>query len=64
MAHGVAFIVTAKKTTLTNVIYILINTEICSLSIVLTTTDQKPQKIIKKVILPTITLPECQRDAE
>ena len=31
---------------------------------VLTATDQKPQKIIKKVILPTITLPECQRDSE
>jgi len=29
---------------------------------VLTATDQKQQKIIKKVILPTITLPECQRD--
>ena len=24
----------------------------------------KTAKIIKKVILPTITLPECQRDAE
>jgi len=41
-----------------------INTKNCSLSIVLTATDQKPQKIIKEVILPTITLPECQRDAE
>ena len=30
-----------------------INTKNCSLSIVLTATDQKPQKIIKKVILPT-----------
>jgi len=40
------------------------NNKNCSLSTVLTATDQKPQKIIKKVILPTITLPECQRDAE
>ena len=24
----------------------------------------KPAKIIKKVILPTVTLPECQGDAE
>ena len=41
-----------------------INTKNCSLSIVLTATDQKTAKIIKKVILPTITLPECQRDSE
>jgi len=31
---------------------------------VVTATDQKTEKIIKKVILPTITSPECQRDAE
>jgi len=44
---------------------IIINTKNCSLSIVLTATDQKPQKIIKKyVILPTVTSPECQHDAE
>jgi len=35
---------------------LIINTKNCSLSIVLTATNQKPQKIIKKVILPTITL--------
>jgi len=50
--------------TSTIAIVIIINTKNCSLSIVLTATNQKPQRIIKKVILPTITLPECQRDAE
>ena len=44
--------------------YTDINNKNCSLSIVLKATDQKPQKIIKKVILPTIKSPECQRDAE
>jgi len=39
-------------------------TKNCSLSTVLTATEQKNAKIIKKVILPTITSPECQRDAE
>jgi len=42
----------------------MINIKNCSLSIVLTATDQKLQKIIKKVILPTITSLECQHDAE
>ena len=42
----------------------VINTKNCSLSIVLTAKDQKPQKIIKKMILPTITLLECQRHAK
>jgi len=41
----------------------LVNIKTCSLSRVLTATDQKPQKIIKKVILPTITWPGCQRVA-
>jgi len=31
---------------------------------VLTATDQKPQKSLKKVTLPTITSPKFQRDAE
>jgi len=31
---------------------------------VLTATDQKPQKIIKKVILSTTMSPECHRDAD
>jgi len=43
---------------------VIINTKNCSLSIVLTATDQKTAKIIEKVILRTITLPECQHDAE
>ena len=30
---------------------------------VLMATDQKPQNLFKNVIVPTITLPECQRDA-
>ena len=30
----------------------------------LTATDQKLQKSLKRVILPTIISPECQRDAE
>ena len=30
----------------------------------LTATDQKPQKIIKKVILSTTMSPECHRDAD
>jgi len=45
-------------------LYKSINTKNCSLSIVLTAADQKTQKIIKNVILPTITSRECQRDAE
>jgi len=36
----------------------------CTLPIVLTMTDQKPQKVLKKVILLTITSSECQRDAK
>jgi len=56
--------VTARQTVFMSFIVsvIIINTKNCRLSIVLTATDQKPQKIIKKVILPTITSPECQRD--
>ena len=37
------------------------NTESCSLSIMLTVTGQNRKKIIKKVTLPTITLPKFQR---
>jgi len=42
--------------------YLTINTKNCSLSIVLTATDQKPQKIIKKVILLSITFTFRQCD--
>jgi len=44
----------------------VVNTKNCSLSIVLTATDQKPQKSLKgdNGGNPAITLPECQRDAE
>jgi len=42
----------------------MINTKNCRLSIVLTAMDQKPQKSLKGDIIPTITLPEFQRDAE
>jgi len=41
---------------------LIINTKNCSLSIVLTATDQKLQESLKKGILPTITSLECQRD--
>jgi len=40
--------------------YIYINTKICSFSIVLTATDQKPQKSLKR----DITHHEFQRDAQ
>ena len=39
----------------------VMNSKSCSSSVVLTATD-KNTKIVTKVILPTITSPECQRD--
>ena len=44
--------------------YFIINTKNCSLSIMLTATDQKPQKSLKRWYYPPSHLPECQRDAE
>jgi len=41
-----------------------VNIKNCSISSVLMAADQKLQKSFKKMILPNITSPECQPDAE
>jgi len=42
----------------------IINTKNCSLSIVLRRWIKNRKKSLNRVMLPTITLPECQHDAE
>ena len=57
-----------SKTTVTHYTILIIKQQILILKLQFIHSvngdGSKTAKIIKKVILPTITLPECQRDAE